>query len=845
MTLIHKKVSEKGSSKIKNKNLFKQAIIYDRLVEQGLIFNLNLPELIFPEYLLKEVRKERHSWTGYFRKKSVNRFLIRVPAFCKSCYGADPLVVREFLRNYITTYESLCITKGPSYAVKWLKSLHSLTGRHLCNHKHEKISYLSYQKNGLPSILYPLNNMISGTISDRQCVYFLVQLYKLAKVTNTEDLSIDTILHKEEHDTSNHLLEGSYLHKAALESGLTKKEATQISNYFCDVLEEMFPIDKTEHRLSEIRDMNTVHISTRNGPNGLSLLTAPIDWIAVRKDKVLSNAIIEMSRLLGNKSLNMILGCFRLMKTKIIETNRENNPLTSKLSTKVEPGGKMRVFAIGDWFSQSVLKGYHSYIFTKLYSYSNDGTNSHSDLSEKVKLWTTDSAINIQGIYSVDLTAATDLLSCLFQREIVMRVAGNRFGKLWYTIMSKRKFRFNDLGLDDVQYAKGQPMGLYSSWGMLALSHHVICRTALKLANISYDKQDIQFGIIGDDIALYGYDFYQKYILLMSTLLKVPINGMKGFTPNTVSEDNPLDENMTNVVEIAKRIFYNGEELTTVTPVSAKAGLERSEDFPSLLNELCSRGLVHILSTPQCVQLARLGFNPKLALELSTFPPLPSVPFSGVGMAKLEELPSEFDTIPWVKDRINTDYLLIELCKTLRVKIIPNLRKSLMSILEYKYKRETWISHGYTYESDPFVYLLRLASKELTNRLNLVDIKTKGDTLTFNVKDLRKLLDSVNVCSDVDLLLNDKSRDNKDTKGKTSVLIKKIIRSVSLEVSASFESRYSVSPDIINLLKESTLIKPVILVNETSSDFVITRIDDDIISLEMPDDYGDWDITIE
>jgi len=693
--------------------------------------------------------------------------------------------------------------------------------------------------------LNTLSPLITGSIEERKCVCFLIQLYKLAKVPNFTDLNIETIIHEEETDTTNTPSEGAYLRKAAINCGYSKDYANTIAYSYCQVLEELFPLADEDKRLNLIRGMNSIHISTKNGPNGKSLLTAPIDWLAIRKDKGLVSSIIELSRLLKNKSLNIILTCFRLMHTKILSPYSEDNLLTSKLKTKVEPGGKLRVFAIGDWFSQSVLKGFHRYIFTILYSMSNDGTKSHSNLAEEIKKWTSDEEIRLSGIYSVDLTAATDLLSCLFQKEIVGRIAGKPFRKLWYTIMTKRKFAFKELSLSNVTYNKGQPMGLYSSWGMLALTHHIVCRTALKLSNITYDEKTIQFGIIGDDIALYGETFYQKYMLLMSELLKVPINPMKGFTPDTIDTCNPLGNTMTCVVEIAKRIFINGEEITSITPNSAMAGLERPEDFPSFLNELCSRGFLARLSTPRCITLAQLGFKPQMALELATFPPISALPFTTDGVANIGEIPEDYNEIPWVKNTISSDYLLIQLCIYLRVKLIPGIKKSLISILEYKNDRPSWSSAAYTYESTAYVYLLRLVNKEIVNRVNLVDVKTRGERLTFDVKDLRNLLDSIAIFTDMSLLMDDKSYDNKDTKRKTNCVIKKIIRSISIEVSQSYESKHVVDPGVIDLLLNSKLIRPN-LMEVPSNSFVLTKIDDDIIDLDFTgDDYSQWDITIE
>jgi hypothetical protein len=826
--------------------LARQAIVYDNLLKEGIIHNLKLPTIQhLPSTIVNNKLNKRGRWTEFYRRKSINRFLIRMPCFCNTLWGVSPSLITSWLSEYIQFYEKMCLSKGPGYTVKWFKSLHSIASRYMSNHTFPKMDYVTLHKShGIPLLFNKVLPLMDGTLQERQCILFLVQFYKLAKVENVDDISVDTIIEKDSIELDNRITPGSYLRKASINEGYTEKRSRIISNCFKQVLEEMFPEKGSYKRLESIRALSTLHISTRNGPNGLSLLTAPIDWIALGKDKKLKTAIIDMSRLLRNKSLNMVLGCFRLMPTKIIENKKKLLQHTSKLSTKVEPGGKMRVFAIGDWFSQSVLKGFHNYIFSVLSKYVNDGTMSHSKLASKISVWTTDEEIYRKGIYSVDLTAATDLLPCLFQKEIVFKIAGRRFAELWYTIMSQREFVFNDLNLLHVKYGKGQPMGLYSSWGMLAITHHVVCRTALKLSNIRYDEDSIQFGIIGDDIALYGQKFYKNYLLLMSTLLRVPINQVKGFTPDTVSDFNPIKDNlMTNVVEIAKRIFYNGEELTTITPNSAMAGLEKSESFPSMLNELSNRGLLKRLSTPRCIRLATLSFNPRVAMELATFPPAPALPFQE-GVSCSEETPKWLYDIPWIKHPNIKDYLNRELCRLFRSKLVPSLRRNAMAILEYRYDRTSWTSHSYTYTSKPYVYLLRLASKLLMNRIDLVDFQTRSNSVIFDVSELRSLLDSITVCSDVNLLLCDLSRDNKDTKEKTAVLLKKIIRSISLDMTEHYDSQFTVSDGIIDMFKNNILIKPDI-VKIDSPAWVITRVDEFIDISSPDDDYSEWDITIE
>jgi hypothetical protein len=64
--------------------------------------------------------------------------------------------------------------------------------------------------------------------------------------------------------------------------------------------------------------------------------------------------------------------------------------------------GKTRVVALGDYFSQTALKRFHSYLFKVLKKIPQDMTFNQGAFVEHVKSWNSDL------LYSVDLSAATD-----------------------------------------------------------------------------------------------------------------------------------------------------------------------------------------------------------------------------------------------------------------------------------------------------------------------------------------------------------------------------------------------------------------------------------------------------
>lgn len=97
-----------------------------------------------------------------------------------------------------------------------------------------------------------------------------------------------------------------------------------------------------------------------------------------------------------------------------------------QLSFKEEAAGKLRVFAMVDVFTQSMLKPLHDFLFDIFKKLPNDGTHDQSKafdlavkLSEKYK-----------ASYGFDLSSATDRLPVLVQSKFLSIIFGNNFGEL-------------------------------------------------------------------------------------------------------------------------------------------------------------------------------------------------------------------------------------------------------------------------------------------------------------------------------------------------------------------------------------------------------------------------------
>jgi len=96
-----------------------------------------------------------------------------------------------------------------------------------------------------------------------------------------------------------------------------------------------------------------------------------------------------------------------------------------KLSTKIEPAGKIRVFAITDVWTQTILLPVHEHVFKILKGIAQDGTFDQDAplalLRARVK------QKEDKSVFSYDLSAATDrfpvdfqvqLLSMLYNRDV-------------------------------------------------------------------------------------------------------------------------------------------------------------------------------------------------------------------------------------------------------------------------------------------------------------------------------------------------------------------------------------------------------------------------------------------
>jgi hypothetical protein len=255
-----------------------------------------------------------------------------------------------------------------------------------------------------------------------------------------------------------------------------------------------------------------------------------------------------------------------------------------RLGFKLEPAGKVRVFAMVDALTQWMLQPLHKALSSRLKAIPMDATHDQDgSLRSYVEMLRRE---GISEVYSFDLSAATDRLPVKFQAFILDVITNyDGFGLLWSKALVDRWYQLptphwgastslsalglkpesidpNYVRVEDVtdnrgrtfkavtavRYAVGQPMGALSSWVMLALAHHIIVQmAALRVGWIGFDK----YRILGDDGTIANKEVAYAYLDIMKEL-DVEINLSKSI----ISSNGSL--------EFAKRFFYNYQEVTGI-----------------------------------------------------------------------------------------------------------------------------------------------------------------------------------------------------------------------------------------------------------------------------------------
>jgi len=185
-------------------------------------------------------------------------------------------------------------------------------------------------------------------------------------------------------------------------------------------------------------------------------------------------------------------------------------PVLGKLALKEEAAGKVRIFAIVDFWTQLLFRPLHLWIFEVLKCLPSDATFDQDGTLRRF--------IN-QGYTSYfcyDLKSATDLIPIQLSQHLLSPIVGSAVSAAWVDLMVDRDFKLPGKhvykGSDSIRYTRGQPMGALSSWAMLALTHHALVLFSAARIGLPLSYAVLLYLVLGDDIVIAHEGLAREYV---------------------------------------------------------------------------------------------------------------------------------------------------------------------------------------------------------------------------------------------------------------------------------------------------------------------------------------------
>lgn len=445
------------------------------------------------------------------------------------CFGRPSLALARSKNLYslISFLNKLNKHHGSSMSVKWLKACYVCLQRYLGDDTILSLRSIDPNLplprliNGLPFII-PKGDRIQIKRSNPKVIQFWLSAFSIYRVTECESNSkLNSITDP---------YTGSIEYIVNLKEFISK---SPFSNFFKPII----GYKKWEEEIN-LYPSKITFFKTSSPSNNVSWHGMITDLILLRKTSVCYHLDTYLN-LVGNKYMNkifsdiMTLGdrCYsELLKVPNLKAHKGLNPdtwvpcskkgnysgLVGQLMFKVEPAGKLRIFAMVDFWTQNVLQPLHRELFKLLKLLPNDGT---FDQDASVKRSIEKSSKSCCA-YSFDLSSATDRLPLTIQIDILDKLMPIPIGKAWGNLLTDRDYFIpefsNIIEKGIIRYKVGQPMGALSSWAMLAVTHHFLVQYASFLLGKRGWNEDYE--ILGDDLVIFNKELADKYLEITKAL---------------------------------------------------------------------------------------------------------------------------------------------------------------------------------------------------------------------------------------------------------------------------------------------------------------------------------------
>jgi hypothetical protein len=187
-----------------------------------------------------------------------------------------------------------------------------------------------------------------------------------------------------------------------------------------------------------------------------------------------------------------------------------------------EPGYKLRAVANPSRIYQCALQPLGDFLYSILRNLPWDCTFDQLRPTEAIKQRL---SLNAK-VHSVDLTGATDYFPLDFQLKILDRLVVNREFVSLFKDLSRGQWNYRN---STIRWNKGQPLGLYPSFGSFALAH------GLLLFILNDYRHENAFFVLGDDVVILDDHLHSRYRRCLEDF-GCPISDSKSVSSNILAE---------------------------------------------------------------------------------------------------------------------------------------------------------------------------------------------------------------------------------------------------------------------------------------------------------------------
>lgn len=522
-------------------------------------------------------------------------------------------------------------TRGGENTVQYLKEALRLTKKALAGQPERGVvapAFIGIDKDGFPKLLPRKIRLAyaSGDLMTRRVVNVLLSLYRVIVVPGK--LKMWTITagpsprpKEDENFSPDQRLSAKF------------EDVQSIIDWpgACDRFVKK--LDKFGWRPGDLESLKWQgpHATNKKGPNGPAMMNCYIDAAGLIRSPswdTFQNYASYLNQ--GDETRSPVHLVHRLSAYALRWFNLEAPyyPAIGRISAKLEPAGKVRLFAIPDYWTQTVLKPLHDYLFRVLRVIPTDSTfNQQAGVARAAAA----SANGVRNFWSFDLSAATDRFPVALQQTLLERMFVDQrakgFAEQWRRLLVDREYTLGHdvegyLAPDElaalpvstwtskrfVKYAVGQPMGAYSSWAAFALSHHAMVQLAAERAGWT-DEWFEDYAILGDDVVFWGdtpeHAKVASEYLDLCKLVQVDVNLGKSLVSTN------------GTFEFALNLVADGFRLTPFHWMEWDRGFASEANFAEFVKTMTSRDVVVTPSRAIAAYCQHKGFTLRRARDIS------------------------------------------------------------------------------------------------------------------------------------------------------------------------------------------------------------------------------------